>query len=122
METVKTLKFDIGTAGKDARTVDVAIYGLTVKDVRAWLIARENDSKMLPRERSDMEIMFDEMFDLSYGELMDMTDLSEASILLMTEAQINDVIAACKECNPGFFRLRARLMDLGAVVMSAASN
>ncbi|MBF0626518.1 MAG: hypothetical protein HQL82_17150 [Magnetococcales bacterium] len=88
----------------DGRTVTVR--ELTVAEVRLWL----KDLDQLREGALDL-VTEGIMADASLGDVARMTDLQAADLDEMTPSAIEGLIAACREINPHFFRLRDRLLE-----------
>lgn len=96
----------------------VTVRELNVSEVRAWLLDAE-------RSEDDIQDIVGEslMDECSLRDLPRMTDLDLDALNHMPPSRIDTVIAACKEINPHFFALRARLLTLGQAVLDKdASN
>ncbi|MBF0142849.1 MAG: hypothetical protein HQL59_05255 [Magnetococcales bacterium] len=84
----------------------VTVRELTVAEVRLWL-------KELDQLREGALDLVTEgiIADASLGDVARMTDLQAADLDEMTPSQIEELITACREINPHFFRLRDRLLE-----------
>lgn len=87
----------------------VEIRELTVGEIREYLKVEESDylkSKVIDPV-SDLLLE-----DMSFRDLQLMTDLTSDDIDDMNDRQLNEIVTACKEWNPGFFRMARRARDL----------
>lgn len=85
------------------RTVEVR--ELTVGEVRQWLADLDAAAE------AEVDVVGEFMADgISFAELERFTDLAPAELDTLTESDVVKVVEAVKKLNPGFFRLRGRLM------------
>lgn len=88
--------------GRSVKMIDgreIVFRELTVGDVRA-----------MANDKSEFEVITDGLFPaLSLRDLPRLTSLTLEEIDQMLPSQIAKVIDYCKECNPHFFDLLARL-------------
>jgi hypothetical protein len=83
---------------------EIVFRELTVADVRA-----------IAGDRSDFDVITDCLFeDMSLRDIPRMTSLNAGEIEEMLPSQIAQVIAACKERNPHFFKMLAQLKPVPA--------
>lgn len=82
-------------------------------EVRAWLADVAS---------STPDLIGDELIDgITLAELARMCDLDLAAADAMSPSEIAQVAEACRECNPHFFALRARLLERGRRLSGASS-
>jgi hypothetical protein len=90
----------------------VTVRELTVGEVRAWLADAEGQ---VGRDADGMpDIIGLWLLDeCSFGDLKRMSDVSDERLNDLTDSDLRALVDACKDLNPGFFGLRARLTALG---------
>lgn len=96
----------------------VTVRELTVGEVRAWLADAE------AQVQRDVDGMPDIvglwlLDECSFGDLKRMSDISDERLNDLTDSDLRALVDACKDLNPGFFGLRARLTALGAASLES---
>jgi hypothetical protein len=87
---------------------------LTLAEVRAWLADLSGVAA---------DLIGDDLFDgITLGELTRLCDLPAADAESMTPSELQFVVDACREANPHFFGLRARLLARGRALSSALTE
>ena len=90
----------------------VTVRELTVGEVRAWLADAEGQVQRDADGMPDIVGMW-LLEDCTFGDLMQMSSASRDLLDSATESDLLRLVACCRELNPGFFGLRARLMAIG---------
>ena len=90
----------------------VTVRELTVGEVRAWLADAEGQAQ---RDADGMPDIVGLLLleDCTFGDLKRMSDVSDGQLNDLTGSDLRVLVDACKDLNPGFFGLRARLTALG---------
>ncbi len=90
----------------------VTVRELTVGEVRAWLADAEGQMQRDADGQPDIVGLL-LLEDCTFGDLMQMSTITRERMDGATESDLLRLAACCKELNPGFFGMRARLMALG---------
>jgi hypothetical protein len=96
----------------------VNVRELTVGEVREYI--RQEEAGWVSESLDRVTDMILE--DVSLRDIVAMTDLTLDEIDGMTTRQLQDVVAACREMNPGFFLMAARAKALLERVASQIST
>jgi hypothetical protein len=101
------------------RTVQVGALSVTVREltfgeVRDWLVEAETGQAEDPLHALALE-------DCSLTDLARMSDFAAAELEGYAPSDLADLIAACKELNPHFFRVRAALSGVARLMLKEAA-
>lgn len=90
----------------------LTVRELTVAEIRAWLADAE--SQLLRDADGTPDVVGLWLLDeCSFGDLLRMSTVTRDQLGDFTPAEIRELVAVCRELNPDFFTLRARLMRIG---------
>lgn len=92
----------------------VTIKELTVGEVRDWLTEVEN-------ERSEDPVHALALAECSLSDLARMSDIAAGSMEAFTPSELGDLVKACKDLNPHFFRVRAALSGVARMMLEGTS-
>lgn len=95
----------------------IAVRELTVGELRAWLADVDGQIQRDADGTPDVVGLW-LLDDCSFGDLMRMSSVTREQMDAMTETDLRALVAACRELNPGFFGMRARLMAIGQQAMT----
>jgi len=88
----------------------VTIKELTVGEVRDWLTEVEN-------ERAEDPVHALALSECSLSDLARMSDIGIKSMEAFTPSELVDLVKACKDLNPHFFRVRAALSGVARMML-----
>jgi hypothetical protein len=91
----------------------VTVKEMTVGEVRNWLLDAETGASEDPLHALALE-------DCSLSDLARMSDIDAQSLEGYTPSQLTPLIAAAKELNPHFFRVRAALSGVARMMLKEA--
>ena len=93
----------------DLPGVKVTARELTVAEVRSWLVEMEAGTPVDPLG----SMVFD---DCSLDDLARMSDVTAASMEMLTYGELLPLRDACKALNPHFFRVRAAVQKVARAI------
>lgn len=91
----------------------VIVHELTVSDVRDWIRRQEISGLRDPIHALVFE-------DFGIDDLAEMSDATAAQLEAFAPSDLADLVKACKEINPHFFRLRAAISNTARAMLAAA--
>jgi hypothetical protein len=85
---------------------EVAVREMTVREIRDWLKDMEADA-------GDADYLGMSLLEgVTLADVARMTDLSVADMDGFLPSEIDTIVAACQEVNPGFFRVAAPMLGI----------
>ena len=94
--------------------LSVTVRELTFGEVRDWLVEAETGQAEDPLHALAME-------ECSLTDLARMSSITTAKLEDCTPSELADLMLACKELNPHFFRVRAALSGVARLMLKEAA-